>query len=257
MFFDNPSADRRAKMIAVLFPATGAAMVVAGGLQPQSGGSEVVLAISQFMAFEPAVFWTAFAALFAIMNPIIAVPMFVDMTRKHSARGRRRLAQMACLSVMVIMTVAAVLGQDILAFFAISIGAFRISGGIVVLLMGLAMLKSESRGSSSDDDHAAEGSSMAICPIAMPLLAGPGAIATIIVQAQSASAPADYGMIAAVIVAIVAVTYATLSLAAPIAKAMGTTGLIVTSRIMGMIIAAIAIDMMVIGLGLSFPNLIG
>ncbi len=221
-----------------------------------SGLADRLRQIGDAFPIDMASFWTLFAALFAIMNPLIAVPLFVRVTRGRRAIESQRLAGIASLSVLLALLAAAIAGQQLLDFFAISIGAFRISGGVIVLLMGLAMMRSESSGKSSSgtgEGPASEGDSVAICPLAIPLLAGPGAIATIIVESQAALVPADFATIAAVIMTMVALTYLVLRLAAPIARALGPTGLMVATRLIGMIVAAIAIDMMVIGLRLSFP----
>lgn len=212
--------------------------------------------IGDAVPIDMASFWALFAALFAIMNPLIAVPLFVRVTSGRRASESQRLASLVSFSVLLVLMAAAIAGQQLLDFFAISIGAFRISGGVIVLLMGLAMMRSESgakASSSADEGSASEGQSLAICPLAIPLLAGPGAIATIIVESQAASVPADFATIAAVIGAMVALIYLVLRLASPIARALGPTGLMVATRLIGMIVAAIAIDMMVIGLRLSFP----
>jgi multiple antibiotic resistance protein len=219
--------------------------------------------LQQLTAFDRGEFWSGYAVLFAIMNPVIAVPLFDRIAQRSSVDARRRLALVSSftvLTVLLTLVVAAALGQELLGFFAIGVGAFRIAGGVIVLLMGLAMLQTrgggEEAGGPGDEAAATERSSQAICPIAIPLLAGPGGIATIILQSQGAAAPSDYGMIACVIGLMVALTYVTLRLSMPIARVLGSTGLMVATRLIGMIVAAIAVDMMVTGLGLSFPHLL-
>lgn len=214
--------------------------------------------LPRFLSFEQGAFWTLFAALFAIMNPIIAIPMFVRVTAKCREGERRWAASLVAVTVLSALFIAMLIGDQLLGFFAISIGAFRIAGGVIVLLMGLAMLRT----TQADDDADARGSrsisgearSQSICPIAIPLLAGPGAIATIILQVQTAGSAQDYAMIISVVVVIVAMTYAALRVAVPIARALGPTGLMVITRVTGMFVAAIAIDMMVTGLKASFAG---
>jgi multiple antibiotic resistance protein len=240
----------------------GGTIFVAAGLTGGPGtavpGAPQVL--QQLTAFDRGEFWSGFAALFAIMNPVIAVPLFDRIAQRSSVDARRRLALVSSFTVLLTLVVAAALGQELLGFFAIGVGAFRIAGGVIVLLMGLAMLQTrgggEEAGGPGDEAAATERSSQAICPIAIPLLAGPGGIATIILQSQGAAAPSDYGMIACVIGLMVALTYVTLRLSMPIARVLGSTGLMVATRLIGMIVAAIAVDMMVTGLGLSFPHLL-
>jgi multiple antibiotic resistance protein len=208
--------------------------------------------------FNETAFWTLLASLFAIMNPLVAVPFFAAITEGHSQSYRERLTMTATFAVMVALVLAALLGNEILQFFSISIGAFRIAGGIIVLLMGLSLIKAE-----CDSKKAVEGKNMqdkddsrsqAVCPIAIPLLAGPGAIATIIVQCEGASTTADYVTLAAVLLVMIAIVYVTLRLAVPVARFLGDTGLTVATRLFGMLVIAIAIDMAIIGFGLLFPQ---
>lgn len=254
--------SREARVIAAATLLGGGTFLVAAGLigSPGNVQSAAFGFLQQLAGFDSGEFWSFFAALFAIMNPVIAVPLFVRITRHSNTASRRRLCIVSSLTVLLALVVAAILGQALLDFFAISVGAFRIAGGVVVLLMGLAMLhakSSENEGGGSDGDAtAADGSSQAICPIAIPLLAGPGGIATIILQSKAAAVPSDYGLIACAIGLMAALTYVMLHLAAPIARVLGSTGLMVATRLIGMIVAAIAVDMMVIGLGLSFPQLL-
>jgi multiple antibiotic resistance protein len=205
--------------------------------------------------FDEAAFWTLLASLFAIMNPLVAVPFFSAITEGYSKRQRNRLALNATITVAITLATAAALGDEILDFFAISIGSFRIAGGIIVLLMGLSLIRSNA---GADPEPAAENArSQAICPIAIPLLAGPGAIASIIVFCNGASRTCDYVTLGAVIAVMVGIVYLTLRVAATVARFFGDLGLTVASRLLGMVVVAIAIDMATIGIGLRFPQLLG
>lgn len=202
-------------------------------------------------------FAVLFASLFAIINPIVGVPIFVSMTHGLPQAAGRRLAMVVAFAVFIVLAVAAVSGTQILALFAIGIPSFRIAGGIIVLLMGLTMLQATAaipRSRRASDAEVATSDSQAVCPLAIPLLAGPGAIATVILACQNASRPCDYVTLAAVIVTMVALVYATLRAAVLIAKFLGATGLMVVTRLMGMILAAIATDMAVTGLKDAFPE---
>jgi multiple antibiotic resistance protein len=204
---------------------------------------------------DKTLFWGMLASLFAIMNPLVAVPFFAAITEGQSKGDRNRLAMNATLAVSVTLFLAALLGREILEFFAISIGSFRIAGGIIVMLMGLSLLRSDAASAASKSGESS--GSQAVCPIAIPLLAGPGAIASIIVQYDSASSTVDYLTIAAVLLAMIAIVYVTLRVAVPVARFLGSTGLTVATRLFGMIVIAIAIDMATIGAGLLFPHLSG
>ena len=208
--------------------------------------------------FDHQAFLMFFATLFAIMNPVIAVPKFLEITGGQSAGHRNRLALTVSLAVFITLVVAALFGKQLLALFAIDISAFRISGGIILVLMGLAMVRSKpgtgeaSAGCPADDN----GRSEAICPVAIPLLAGPGAIAAIIVQSQTADKPADALVVACAIAAIVVLIFGTLRFASSITRRLGPAGLVVTTRIVGMFVAAIAVDMMITGLKSAFAGLL-
>ena len=204
---------------------------------------------------DNSLFWAMLASLFAIMNPLVAVPFFTAITEGHSNRYRNRLALNATFAVSITLLLAAVLGKEILDFFAISIGSFRIAGGIIVGLMGLTLLRSDSE-TSAQPQGRGDAHSQAVCPIAIPLLAGPGAIAAIIVQNDGASGTTDYTTIAAVLLVMIAIVYVTLRISVQIARFLGGTGLAVATRIFGMIVIAIAIDMAAIGIGLLFPQLV-
>ena len=242
--------------------------IVAGGmLLSMTGAGESIMSLTGDVLdnigaahFDAAAFWMFFASLFAIMNPLVAVPFFVTMTDGYSEARRRRLALIATASVFLALVAAALFGREILGFFAISISSFRIAGGIIVLLMGLSLLQSRPGSASSeapDSARAESRDSEAICPLAIPLLAGPGAIATIIIRCETAERACDFITIGAVIAAMVVVTYAILRVAVPVARVLGPSGLTVLTRLIGMIVAAIAIDMMVIGIRSTFPGMVG
>jgi len=242
--------------------------VVAGGilLSTTGAGESIVSLIGGLLDtvgaahFDVAAFWLFFASLFAIMNPLVAVPFFVSMTDGYTEKRRRRVALVATISVLLALVAAALFGQEILGFFAISISSFRIAGGIIVLLMGLSLLQSKpvtTENSASDAPRQESRDSEAICPLAVPLLAGPGSIATIIIRCETAQRAYDFVTIGAVIAAMVLITYVILRVAVPVARILGPSGLTVLTRLIGMIVAAIAIDMMVIGMRASFPGMSG
>jgi multiple antibiotic resistance protein len=242
-------------------------IVVGGMLLSMTGAGESIVNItSGFLDtigaahFDAAAFWLFFASLFAIMNPLVAVPFFVGMTEGYTEKRRRRLALIATMSVCLALVAAALFGREILGFFAISISSFRIAGGIIVLLMGLSLMQSKpatNATDASDTPRTESRDSEAICPLAIPLLAGPGAIATIIIRCETAERACDFVTIGAVIAAMVVITYAILRVAVPVARILGPSGLTVMTRLIGMIVAAIAIDMMVIGIRATFPGMSG
>ena len=242
-------------------------VIVGGMLLSMTGAGEAIVELTSNLFdvggaahFDAAAFWMFFASLFAIMNPLVAVPLFVSMTDGYAEKRRRRVALVATGAVFLALVAAALFGREILGFFAISISSFRIAGGIIVLLMGLSLLQSKPATTSEETSDAPRPEcrdSEAICPLAIPLLAGPGAIATIIIRCETAQQACDFITIGAVIAAMVLVTYVILRVAVPVARILGPSGLTVMTRLIGMIVAAIAIDMMVIGIRSTFPGMMG
>lgn len=129
------------------------------------------------------------AALFAMMNPVGNAGIFASMTGDQTPADQRRIAWTSAFAALVIALVTLWAGPVILSFFGISIAALRTAGGIVVLLIGLAMLRGDNshRHSAPEADHAAQSDNPAVVPIAIPLLAGPGTLATILANAHTAT----------------------------------------------------------------------
>ena len=198
------------------------------------------------------------AALFAIMNPFGNIAIFLSITADRSAAERGRIATMTAAAVLITLLVAAVLGEPILALFDISVGAFRIAGGIIILILALSMLHAQQSGvhhSSQEEDAGKAKDNPAFFPLAIPLIAGPGSMATVILYSQRAHGLLETATIGAVIVLLCGVLLVALRAADRLSTFLGTTGLNVLTRLMGMILAAIAVEMMVDGLTQLFPQL--
>ena len=186
------------------------------------------------------------AALFAIMNPATAIPVFLAVTEGDKTEKRRRIAISAGVAVAVILTISAFAGKPLLALFGISLASFEGAGGIIILLMALSMLKAEPSKVHHSPEEAKEGSETAnpaIFPIAIPLLAGPGAISTVILFGDRLHGVGGYSIIIGGIFVMSIVLAISLAMAPILAKVLGKTGMNVVSRIMGMILAAIAVEM--------------
>lgn len=200
-----------------------------------------------------------FVGLLAIINPFGAIPLFISMTADESSSQRRNTINMVAIGVTVILLVALFFGQLLLRFFGISIDSFRVGGGILVLLMAVAMLHAKTSYIRQTDEEAHESidkESVAIVPLAMPLLAGPGAISTVILAAHKASSFAHYLIIALGIVLLSLVVWGVLRLSPWIAGRIGATGINVFTRIMGLILTAIAVEFIAAGLRGLFPALV-
>ena len=195
--------------------------------------------------------------LTAVLDPFLAVPIFLAMTVAHSPQGRARLARVATITVFLVLAGSAFFGERLLIALGASLAAFRVGGGLVLLLMSLAMLNAEAGGVRQSEKEAKEvesGEVSGVVPLAVPLLAGPGAISTTIIAAQSGGA-GHYAAILVCILIVCALTWIALSLAEKIGAAVSTTGLNVATRILGLLLAALAIQTMAEGLKQLFPGL--
>jgi multiple antibiotic resistance protein len=199
-----------------------------------------------------------FVGLLAIVNPFGAIPLFISMTADENALERRKTINMVAISVTIILLVALFFGKLLLEFFGITIDSFRVGGGILVLLMAIAMLHAKTSPIRQTDEEAHESidkESVAIVPLAMPLLAGPGAISTVILASHKSSSVAHYLIIALGIVLLSGVVWSVLRLSPWIARRIGATGINIFTRIMGLVLTAIAVEFIAAGLKGMFPVL--
>jgi multiple antibiotic resistance protein len=198
------------------------------------------------------------AALFAIMNPFGNIAIFLSVTADRDDAERQKIAVMTAVAVLITLLVAAVLGQQILALFGISVGSFRIAGGLIILILALSMLHAQPSAvhhSAEEEQAGKDKDNPAIFPLAIPVIAGPGSMATVILYTQHADGVLGWATIAAVIVLMCGLLLLALYGADRVAKFLGTTGIKVLTRLMGMILAAIAIEMITGGLSELFPQL--
>jgi multiple antibiotic resistance protein len=199
-----------------------------------------------------------FVSLLAIVNPIGAIPIFIGLTQQQDTQERWHTAAITATSVAVVLTVALLTGERILAFFGISFASFRVGGGILVLLIAISMLHarvSPAKQTEEEAQDAAEKEAVAVVPLGIPLLAGPGAISTIILYAQRGDEFYHYLFLEAVIILVALVVWISFRAAPRIAGVLGRTGINVVTRIMGLMMAAIAVEIMASGLRLLFPGL--
>ncbi|MCX7960576.1 MAG: NAAT family transporter [Burkholderiales bacterium] len=195
--------------------------------------------------------------LIAVLDPFLAVPVYLALTAHHGALRRRSLARVVAITVFAVLAVSALVGERLLVFIGASLPAFRVGGGLVLLLMALAMLNAEAGGVRQTRAEAREvtsGEASGAVPLAVPLLAGPGAISTTILAAQPGGA-AHLAAILGCIAIACAATWAVLRLAQPIGARLGTTGLNIATRLLGLLLAALAVQTMAEGLRQLFPGL--
>jgi multiple antibiotic resistance protein len=195
--------------------------------------------------------------LTAVLDPFFAVPIFVGVTAGERLRDRLRLANAVTLTVFLILAGSAFFGERLLRVMGASLPAFQVGGGLVLLLMALAMLNAQAgeiRQTRAEARELKSGEYSGVVPLAVPLLAGPGAIGTTIIAAQ-AGGVAHGAALVACIALVCALLWVMLRLAPGIAGRMGTTGLNIATRLLGLLLAAIAIQTMAEGLRVLFPGL--
>lgn len=196
---------------------------------------------------ETAFLITAFATLFVVVDPPGLVPLFIALTQGMSPERRRAMAGRACLIAAGLLLVFGLAGESILTFVGISMPAFRIAGGILLFLTALDMLferRTQRReGKQAEPDH-----DPSVFPLAIPLIAGPGAIASMILLVGQAGAswPATVAVLV-LMAALMAVTWAFLLAAPPIERLLGRTGTIVITRLLGMLLAALSVQFVIDG----------
>ena len=210
------------------------------------------------MISEAALFSFA-ATLFSMMNPIGNIGVFAGLTSNRSATESRKIALSCAFSVLVTLLVVAWAGPRLLAFFGVTVDSLRAAGGLIVLLIGLHMLfnKSEHKHSSNELEDAQGRASIAVVPLTIPIVAGPGTMAAVLVAAQQESTILSKIEISLIILGFAALIGVLFSFASPIANRIGESGMGVVTRVMGMILAAIAMGMLAEGLKALMPGLAG
>ena len=210
------------------------------------------------MDFKPLI------ALLAIVNPLAIVPFFIHYTQGFSEKQRQATVRTAALSSFCVIAVCALLGLQILEFFSISLQSFQVGGGMLLLISAMNMLNAqpaEAKPATNEFDEGAEkaatGSSIAVVPLTIPLLTGPAAMSTVVIYADRAQSIWQHAALVGYGVVIAAATFVCFSLADPIARVLGKTGINVMTRLMGLILAALAVEVMADGLGKLFPLLAG
>ncbi|MEO8402085.1 MAG: MarC family protein [Gammaproteobacteria bacterium] len=197
-------------------------------------------------------------AMIIMMNPLGSLSIFLDLTHNAPHHEQRKTAIEATIAIFIIMLLTLWSGRELLSLLGITIPAFRFAGGIILLLMGLSMLQSREsavRHTTEDDEAAKERHSVAIVPLALPVIVGPGAISTIIIAAGDFPQLLNKLWMSGICVILTLGMGVMLYFAAPIAKLVGASVIKVVTRIMGMIIMAIAVGMLADGLTGLIPSL--
>lgn len=206
--------------------------------------------------------WTAylkiFTALLAIVNPLGVIPVFVSLTSNSTIMERKHIARRTSIAVALILIAATLIGKPLLNFFGLSIASFRVGGGILLLLLSIAMMQAKHdnvKQTPEEAEEAEEKESIAVVPIAMPLLAGPGAISSVIIYSDELFKPLNLGIIILISIAVSIITWAALNVAIPLGKILSRTGINIATRLMGLLLAAIAVEFIANGLAQLLPGL--
>ena len=199
-------------------------------------------------------------ALLAIVNPIGVVPFFIHFTQTFTRPQRQRTIRISCFTAFLVIAVSAVAGLKVIEFFGISLASFQVGGGTLLLISSLAMLNAQpAESKASDVDEGNEkvdaGASIAVVPLTLPLLTGPATISTMVIYAERTrhwweqAVLVGYGLVVAL------VTFAVFTASGRLARLIGRTGINVMTRLMGLILAALAVEIMSDGLVQLFPIL--
>ncbi len=198
-----------------------------------------------------------------LINPFSALTLFLDSTRGYSMTDKRRFARISSLTVFVTITFFTVAGESLLRALGISIGSFQVAGGVLVFLIAINMMNGDGNPAKPNQenigiDDSIEGigsTAAAVVPLAIPMIVGPGGISTVIIYSAQVT---NWQQKLAIIIAgllIAIFCYLALMAAGRLSKLLGDTGLNIISRIMGMLLAAVAIEILVSGIRTIFPDL--
>ncbi|WIT13286.1 MarC family protein [Paucibacter sediminis] len=199
-------------------------------------------------------------ALLAIVNPIGVVPFFIHFTQTFTKEQRQHTIRVSAFSAFVVIAVSAVAGLKVIEFFSITLPSFQVGGGTLLLISSLQMLNAQpaearqtdvSEGSSKVD----AGASIAVVPLTIPLLTGPATISTMVIYAEKTRHWWELAVLVGYGVVVGLVTYAVFSASGRIARVLGQTGINIMTRLMGLILAALAVELLADGLVKLFPVL--
>ncbi|HJZ88754.1 MAG TPA: NAAT family transporter [Polyangia bacterium] len=201
----------------------------------------------------------AFSAVFSVVDPFGVVPVYLAMTAADTREHKARTARRAAVALALTLTLFGLLGSYILRFFGISLAAFRIAGGVLLFLYAVDMLRAQRSRQRVTPEEEAEGiekPDTSIFPLAIPMLSGPGAIATVMMLESRAQGVGEHLFVYAAIAVTSALTFAILLGASAAERRLGRTGMNVLHRVMGLLLAAIAVQFVVDGLAEALPGIV-
>ena len=196
-------------------------------------------------------FLSTFATLFLVVDPVGCAPIFAGLTRGSSQRHATTTALRACLIAGIILVVFATVGASLLAAMHIELNSFRIAGGLMLFLIALDMVfekRTQRREERAEKvSHAAEPEDIAVFPMAMPMIAGPGSIATVMLLSARTNGTGDMAVVLAALLANLLVMVVALAAARPIMRMLGSRVEAVVTRVLGVLLAALAVQYVVDG----------
>lgn len=198
----------------------------------------------------------------SIFSPFVAIPIFISLTSGNTLEEKKQTAKTAAVAACIAGLISIWIGQYILLIFGISISSFKIAGGILLLLMSINMINAKTPKAKNTKSELKEAKKksinvkeIAVVPLAIPLIAGPGAISTIIIFSQKSEAFIHLFIMSLIIVGISSYIYLTLKMSNYISNRLGITGLNIISRVMGLLLASISVEFIISGLQTVFPFL--
>jgi multiple antibiotic resistance protein len=199
-------------------------------------------------------------ALLAIVNPVGVVPFFIHFTQGFTREQRRRTIRVASFTAFAVIALSALAGLKIIEFFGISLASFQVGGGTLLLISALSMLNAQPAESKPGDvtegqEKVDAGASIAVVPLTIPLLTGPATISTMVIYAEKTRRLWELAVLVGYGVVIGLVTFGVFSASGRIARVLGRTGINVMTRLMGLILAAMAVELLADGLVKLFPVL--
>ncbi len=201
----------------------------------------------------------AFSSLIVIINPIMVTSIFITLTTNASPETKCAIIQKTTIIAFTVLLAFAIFGTIIFKFFSITIGAFQIAGGIILFSVAMGMLHAQAPRINQTPEELAEAMNrddIAVVPLAIPMVSGPGSITTVIVLSGEAhSTPMLVILFLSIIVAM-GIVFVTLRNAARIQKFLGPSGLNITARLMGLVLSAIAVQFIIHGIGSILPELV-
>ena len=199
-------------------------------------------------------------ALLAIVNPVGVIPFFISFTQNFTPAQRQRTIRVSAFTAFCVIAVSAVAGLRVIEFFNISIASFQVGGGTLLLIASLQMLNAQPADTRPTDvadgaERVDAGASIAVVPLTIPLLTGPATISTMVIYAEKSHAWWEQAVLVGYGVVIALATFVVFSASGRIARALGRTGINVMTRLMGLILAAMAVELLADGLTKLFPVL--